>query len=328
MKKKKLSFLAVITIVCLFSLNSFKVLALNNSYGMEVPEMLELYEKYYDDDYESLYFEEATSEYSSYCVIQEMADVGFLSYYGDPDENINIADLRQISGYSEEELSLRCSYIERTENWSLRMQFLAHDHNANYEAALKIKETIAQNHDIKSAYIEVGEKCVIRSNRTCWNDIRRIDEFGIESPLTEELTSKQVSDLNLNIAKNNYEASIDEHTGNVVFAEGVTEKEKLEFAVWLKAKYGFYAYTYSAAANAESISPERKELYYTDIKGDVNNDGLFNVSDLVMLQKYLLGNGTLTNWKNGNLCCDDRIDVFDLILVRREFLESGSSSVF
>ena len=175
MKKKKLSFLAVITIVCLFSLNSFKVLALNNSYGMEVPEMLELYEKYYDDDYESLYFEEATSEYSSYCVIQEMADVGFLSYYGDPDENINIADLRQISGYSEEELSLRCSYIERTENWSLRMQFLAHDHNANYEAALKIKETIAQNHDIKSAYIEVGEKCVIRSNRTCWNDIRRID---------------------------------------------------------------------------------------------------------------------------------------------------------
>lgn len=52
MKKKKLSFLAVITIVCLFSLNSFKVLALNNSYGMEVPEMLELYEKYYDDDYE------------------------------------------------------------------------------------------------------------------------------------------------------------------------------------------------------------------------------------------------------------------------------------
>ena len=61
------------------------------------------------------------------------------------------------------------------------MQFLAHDHNANYEAALKIKETIAQNHDIKSAYIEVGEKCVIRSNRTCWNDIRRIDEFGIES---------------------------------------------------------------------------------------------------------------------------------------------------
>ena len=152
MKRKKLSFLAVITIVCLFSLNSFKVLALNNSYGMEVPEMLELYEKYYDDDYESLYFEEATSEYSSYCVIQEMADVGFLSYYGDPDENINIADLRQISGYSEEELSLRCSYIERTENWSLRMQFLAHDHNANYEAALKIKETIAQNHDKISIY--------------------------------------------------------------------------------------------------------------------------------------------------------------------------------
>lgn len=47
------------------------------------------------------------------------------------------------------------------------------------------------------------------------------------------------------------------------------------------------------------------------IKCDVNADKQFNVADLVMMQKFLLGNGSLTDWKAGDLCEDDRIDVFD-----------------
>ncbi|HQM02404.1 MAG TPA: hypothetical protein PLH98_17960 [Ruminococcus flavefaciens] len=34
------------------------------------------------------------------------------------------------------------------------------------------------------------------------------------------------------------------------------------------------------------------------------------------------GTGTLTNWKNGDLCKDNRIDVFDIIEARKEFLRS------
>jgi len=40
------------------------------------------------------------------------------------------------------------------------------------------------------------------------------------------------------------------------------------------------------------------------------------------------GTGTLTNWKNADLCKDDRIDVFDMIEARKEFLRSGSTSIF
>lgn len=326
MKKRIISFItAALTAVCG---TGFTTANAEKYYGTEVPELLELYESYYDTDYEALYFEEATSEYSSYCTVQKMADIGYIQFYGDPSEDVNIDELRQICGYTEEELFLRCGYNKRTERWSLTMTFYTFDHDADYEAALKITEAIAESYKLKSAYIEVDGEIIIRNNRTCWDNIRRIDEYGIESPLTEELTSKQLADLNSDIAENGYKASIDENSGSIVFAEGVTEKEKLEFAVWLKDNYGFYAYTYSAALMAESTPPERKELYYTDVKGDVNNDGVFNVSDLVMLQKFLLGKGTLYNWNNADLCKDDRIDVFDMILVRCEFTESGSTSAF
>ena len=325
MKKRIILFItAALIAVCG---TGFTTANADNNYGTEVPELLELYESYFDTDYEALYFEEATSEYSSYCAIKEQTDVGWISFYGDPDDNINSDTLRESCGYSENELQLRCSYGKRTEYWSLNMTFHTFDHDANYEAALKFTDAIAESYKLKSAYIEVDGKNIIRNNRTCWDRIRRIDEFGIESPLTEELTSKQIADLNSDIAGNGYKASIDENTGSIIFAEGLTEKDKFEFAVWFKDNYGFYARTGSASQTIEQIPSERKELYYTDVKGDVNNDGVFNVSDLVMLKKFLFGTGTLTNWKNADLCKDDRIDVFDMIEARKEFLRSATSFV-
>ena len=55
------------------------------------------------------------------------------------------------------------------------------------------------------------------------------------------------------------------------------------------------------------------------IRGDVNADGEFNVADLVVLQNWLLvrPDAKLADWKAGDLCEDDRLDVFDLVLMRR-----------
>ena len=54
------------------------------------------------------------------------------------------------------------------------------------------------------------------------------------------------------------------------------------------------------------------------IAGDVNDDGSFNVSDLVLMQKWLLAvpDTELKNWKTGDLCKDDTLDVFDLCAMR------------
>ena len=59
-----------------------------------------------------------------------------------------------------------------------------------------------------------------------------------------------------------------------------------------------------------------------ELKGDVNTDGVFNVADIVMLQKYILGNGSLSDWKAGDLLVDDRIDTFDILMMRRLLIES------
>ena len=61
------------------------------------------------------------------------------------------------------------------------------------------------------------------------------------------------------------------------------------------------------------------------VQGDVNADGEFNISDVVLFQKWLLAvpNTKLNNWKAADLCKDDRLDVFDLCLMRRD-LVSGS----
>ena len=59
--------------------------------------------------------------------------------------------------------------------------------------------------------------------------------------------------------------------------------------------------------------------------GDVNSDGEFNVADVILLQKWLLAvpNTQLVNWKAADLCEDDRLNVFDLCLMKRELLKQS-----
>ena len=61
----------------------------------------------------------------------------------------------------------------------------------------------------------------------------------------------------------------------------------------------------------------------TFIAGDVNADGSFNVSDLVLLQSWLLAkpDAELINWQAGDLCEDGRLDVFDLCVMRKKLTE-------
>ena len=60
-----------------------------------------------------------------------------------------------------------------------------------------------------------------------------------------------------------------------------------------------------------------------DVTGDVNDDGIFDVADVVLLQKWLLAvpDTHLANWKAADLCEDDILDVFDLCLMKRALLE-------
>lgn len=71
------------------------------------------------------------------------------------------------------------------------------------------------------------------------------------------------------------------------------------------------------AGTAPIVVPEK-------IKGDVNADGFFNVSDVVLLQKWLLAvpNTELKDWKAADLCDDNALNVFDLCIMKRELMNS------
>ena len=62
------------------------------------------------------------------------------------------------------------------------------------------------------------------------------------------------------------------------------------------------------------------------LMGDVNNDGAFNVTDVVLLQKWLLAvpETHLANWKAVDFYDDNVLNVFDLCLAKRALIESGN----
>jgi hypothetical protein len=66
----------------------------------------------------------------------------------------------------------------------------------------------------------------------------------------------------------------------------------------------------------ESSEPSERRM------GDVNADGKFDIADVVLLQKWLLAvpDTKLADWKAANYYNDNRLDVFDLCLMKRKLI--------
>lgn len=92
----------------------------------------------------------------------------------------------------------------------------------------------------------------------------------------------------------------------------------------------FYGYWNNHLADAPEIklgddgSLELTFSYPTCIEGDVNGDGIFSISDAVLLQRWLLGapKAELKRWKHADLCKDDKLDSFDLCLMKQKLVDS------
>lgn len=59
------------------------------------------------------------------------------------------------------------------------------------------------------------------------------------------------------------------------------------------------------------------------VEGDANLDGKFSAADVVSLQRYLLCCGDLPNREAADLCQDNKINVFDLCIMKRMLLEQN-----
>ncbi len=124
--------------------------------------------------------------------------------------------------------------------------------------------------------------------------------------------------------------------GNVVSTlENVTvdeAKEKYDVSVDIKEEApgsGICVITITKK-NTDISDTESFEIGYGTpvVRGDVNSDGEFNISDVVLLQKWLLAmpDTQLSDWNRADLCRDGRLDTSDLCLMK-QLLISGDQEI-
>lgn len=124
--------------------------------------------------------------------------------------------------------------------------------------------------------------------------------------------------------------------GNVVSTlENVTvdeAKEKYDVSVDIKEEApgsGICVITITKK-NTDISDTESFEIGYGApvVRGDVNSDGEFNISDVVLLQKWLLAmpDTQLSDWNRADLCRDGRLDTSDLCLIK-QLLISGDQEI-
>ena len=81
---------------------------------------------------------------------------------------------------------------------------------------------------------------------------------------------------------------------------------------------------------ASNIFPDNKHLTSANavstagsgiVSGDVNADGDFNIADILLLQKWLLAvpDTVIADWKSADFCADDRLNTYDLCLMKRRY---------
>ena len=77
---------------------------------------------------------------------------------------------------------------------------------------------------------------------------------------------------------------------------------------------------------ASTILP-LSEMPYEIISGDVNFDQTLSISDIIMLQKGLANYDCVKMWKAGDMDGNEDVNIFDLIIMKREIIEFKDCNV-
>ena len=73
-------------------------------------------------------------------------------------------------------------------------------------------------------------------------------------------------------------------------------------------------------------------VFKTKLKicGDVNGDGEFDITDVVCLQRWLIStpDSEPKIWESADFCIDNKLDIFDLCLMKKALLEKTAFNQF
>lgn len=111
----------------------------------------------------------------------------------------------------------------------------------------------------------------------------------------------------------------DEEDVEAVIADG-----KVELQQWWEAsekQEEDIADTISVEYVKIEVVYEYKKETPSSVRGDVNANGTFSIADIIMMQKWLIGAGDITDIKAGDLYEDGKINIFDLSIMKQELIE-------
>ena len=144
--------------------------------------------------------------------------------------------------------------------------------------------------------------------------------YGYTGVFKIEVEGKQINAVLTDIQRD----ALKGHVKHVDFlAIDMTEELEVEIPIT------FIGTSAAAIMNVDYFMFNTDETADTSIKGDINNDGHFNISDAVVLQKWLINakNADAVKWKNGDMNEDGVLDVYDLVLMKSA-LVTGPDKAF
>lgn len=77
-----------------------------------------------------------------------------------------------------------------------------------------------------------------------------------------------------------------------------------------------------------SIQKIQENQFTEPVQNDITGDGISDILDLITLQKWLLGEATLINWRNADLNTDGVVNIYDFCLLKKALLESGKNVAY
>ncbi len=289
-------------------------------------ELLDLYKEYIEDETVI----GLTHTGSKYTIMKKTTDYMRIVFSTDYEIAFDSKELSNNVGYSEDKISVSSKFWEDDFEQYLTLTFYPNSYDSNRDIASKIYNMLKEEYSIISAYACFDCNPVLVDYIFMWNHFEGIDKYGHRVTPEEELTKKQVENIRNEITANNFAVTINDD-GKITFNESASETEKFRFALWLKEEYGFHVAIMNNAMFEDKIYNIIEILNYTDLSGDVNNDGYLGVDDTDMLREYILKGRYTTeesrpyvtfNTQNADLTGDGVIDVFDLVLLRKQLIDS------
>ncbi|MDE5768067.1 MAG: dockerin type I repeat-containing protein, partial [Oscillospiraceae bacterium] len=77
-----------------------------------------------------------------------------------------------------------------------------------------------------------------------------------------------------------------------------------------------------------SIQEIQENQFAEPVQNDITEDGVFDILDVITLQKWLSGKEKLANWRNADLNTDGIVNIYDLCLLKKALLESSQNITY